>query len=599
MAERIVVANPFANQISTVGPTARPVDIYKKAQVKTGGFESLSKALDVFNQKALPALGRIEERSAEKEFAQGQELFNKTRTSMGEAVKAGLVEEGASPYLRKGYRVARLNTLGARYADELATALTAQKLYKNGSPEAIEKFTTEFYEEFQEENEFGGFIDTEIAQYFSGTAAKANETFRASWLEKHTAWQKAENYRMMVDEVSTMTSTTFTDSDTPEERVQKTASLVEWLNQKVKDAKIDGMDNAKVNEAIVDSLVLSAYENNDASILDVMNEVITGTGPLGYTKEARTAVIDASEKIATIQERAAKREQAETKRVNKEKMDAAVTQGFAAAAFAFEGNQVVPDNPDTPENEQMLVDDLLESSLSQLYSIGTTESIAQAKALQTFYYAQQKAGREDRNIPDENYGEYLVDILTMPNLVSATNFINRGLQDGEIDGPQATQLLSFYGRNQTKSGKPRKATYDDSTYGVGKIMKSFQAIIIGNEYDAKPESRLRSFQFGQRFREMYIVNENEFRRQSGTDRYPTPREAQSIATQIIESLSSTYVSAETVENAADADQESVESFNPKPTVTVKPKKPESNKGVLDGIVNWWNQEDGSDIPDFK
>ena len=44
MAERIVVANPFANQISTVGPTARPVDIYKKAQVKTGGFESLSKA---------------------------------------------------------------------------------------------------------------------------------------------------------------------------------------------------------------------------------------------------------------------------------------------------------------------------------------------------------------------------------------------------------------------------------------------------------------------------------------------------------------------------------------------------------------------------
>lgn len=594
MAERIVVANPFANQISTVGPTARPVDIYKKAQVKTGGFESLSKALDVFNQKALPALGRIEERSAEKEFAQGQELFNKTRTSMGDAVKAGLVEEGASPYLRKGYRVARLNTLGARYADELATALTAQKLYKNGSPEAIEKFTTEFYEEFQEENEFGGFIDTEISQYFSGTAAKANETFRASWLEKHTAWQKAENYRMMKDEVSTMTSTTFTDSDTPEERVQKTASLVEWLNQKVKDAKIDGMDNAKVNEAIVDSLVLSAYENNDASILDVMDTVITGTGPLGRTLEARKAVIDASEQIATIQERAAKREQAETKRINKELMDGAVTQGFAAATLVYEGKTKTE-----VDGEQIDTEDLFKSAVGQLYDVGTTEAIAQAEAMTRYYYAQVKAGEEDRNVDEKIYAEFLVDILDQPNIARATSFVAQGLDRGEIDGGQANQLLSFYGRNQTKAGKPRKATYDDSTYGVGKIMKSFQAIIIGNEYDAKPEARLRAFQFGQRFRGMYIANENEFRQQSGTDRYPTPREAQSIATQIIQSLSSTYVSAETVENAADANQESVESFNPKPEVIVKPETKQSNKGVLDGIVNWWNQEDGSDIPDFK
>jgi len=562
MAERIVVANPFANQISTVGPTARPVDIYKKAQVKTGGFESLSKALDVFNQKALPALGRIEERSAEKEFAQGQELFNKTRTSMGDAVKAGLVEEGASPYLRKGYRVARLNTLGARYADELATALTAQKLYKNGSPEAIEKFTTKFYEEFQEENEFGGFIDTEIAQYFSGTAAKANETFRASWLEKHTAWQKAENYRMMADEVSTMTSTTFTDSDTPEERVQKTASLVEWLNQKIKDAKIDGMDNAKVNAAIVDSLVLSAYENNDASILDVMSEVITGTGPLGYTKEARTAVVDASEKIASIQERAAKREILETKRINKEKMDGAVTQGFAAATLVYEGKTKTE-----VDGEQIDTEDLFKSAVGQLYEVGTTEAIAQAEAMTKYYYAQVKAGDEDRNVDEKIYAEFLVDILDQPNITRATSFVAQGLERGEIDGGQANQLLSFYGRNQTKAGKPRKATYDDSTYGVGKIMKGFQAIIIGNEFDAKPAARYRSFQFGQKFREMYITSENEFRIQSGTDRYPTPREAQSIATQIIESLKSTYVDFDTLEEAREANEDSLVSNNQIPVPT--------------------------------
>ena len=90
-------------------------------------------------------------------------------------------------------------------------------------------------------------------------------------------------------------------------------------------------------------------------------------------------------------------------------------------------------------------------------------------------------------------------------------------------------------------------------------MKSFQAIIIGNEFDATDVKRLRAFQFGQRFREMYITNEDAFRIQSGTDTYPTPREAQSIARIVIENLSQTYVDGGTVEEAAEADAESLES----------------------------------------
>ena len=59
MAERVVVANPFEGQIPTVGATARPVDIYQKAQVKKGGWQALEQSLNAFSQKALPAIGRI------------------------------------------------------------------------------------------------------------------------------------------------------------------------------------------------------------------------------------------------------------------------------------------------------------------------------------------------------------------------------------------------------------------------------------------------------------------------------------------------------------------------------------------------------------
>ena len=235
-------------------------------------------------------------------------------------------------------------------------------------------------------------------------------------------------------------------------------------------------------------------------------------------------------------------------------MDAAVTQGFAAATFVYEGKTKTE-----VDGKQIDTQDLFESAVGQLYAIGTTEAIAQAEAMNRYYYAQVKAGEEDRNVDEKIYAEFLVDILDQPNITRATSFVANGLDRGEIDGGQANQLLSFYGRNQTKAGKPRKATYDDSTYGVGKIMKSFQAIIIGNEFDATDVKRLRAFQFGQRFREMYITNEDAFRIQSGTDTYPTPREAQSIARIVIENLSQTYVDGGTVEEAAEADAESLES----------------------------------------
>ena len=75
------------------------------------------------------------------------------------------------PYLRKGYRIANLNVLSARYAAELNQALTARKLYTNGDPAAIEQFTEKFYADFQDKNDFDSFATTEVADYFLSTAS--------------------------------------------------------------------------------------------------------------------------------------------------------------------------------------------------------------------------------------------------------------------------------------------------------------------------------------------------------------------------------------------------------------------------------------------
>ena len=79
---------------------------------------------------------------------EGQRLYQENRIAMGDAVRTGLIEEGASPYLRKGYRISQMNTLAARYATELEAKLVTEKLYTNGDPERIESYIADFQKNF-------------------------------------------------------------------------------------------------------------------------------------------------------------------------------------------------------------------------------------------------------------------------------------------------------------------------------------------------------------------------------------------------------------------------------------------------------------------
>ena len=55
----------------------------------------MADSLSRLERKALPVFQAEEKRRADAEFAEGQELYAKTRKSIGDAVKAGVIEEGA------------------------------------------------------------------------------------------------------------------------------------------------------------------------------------------------------------------------------------------------------------------------------------------------------------------------------------------------------------------------------------------------------------------------------------------------------------------------------------------------------------------------
>ena len=440
---RPVIGNPFDGQIGTVAPTASPVDTYKRGVVQRSPFEALANSLSRLEQKATPAIQAAEARAAEAEYARGIELYNETRISIGDAVRDGVIEEGESPYLRKGYRVSHLNAMSARYASELENALITKKLYTNGDPTAVEAFTTKFYTDFQEKNGLNDSGDTELATYFSEPAAKANETFRSSWKSKHTAWQKAANYDAWANEVSAFTDTLFLDDDTPEARLAKMGTLSTWINEKVKLAEVDGMDRKKVKETILNSIILSAYEKEDLSILNILDTIVTGTGILGRDNATRLAVLKAGDDIAAD---IATAEVAQAKALKgRNEQYVSSTQTRLTSLYIMRENQGDPAEIGKIDNQ--IADEMNE--LRRLGRNGNSKAQEAYQSLFKFGQAQQKVWDDNFNVDDQLYASVLNSTFTLDNQIDVVKTLTRAVNENEIKpsdmGPMLTIWNNTYG----------------------------------------------------------------------------------------------------------------------------------------------------------
>jgi hypothetical protein len=298
---RPVVGNPFDGQIGTVAPTARPVDTYVRAVVKSSPFEALSSTLSNLEKKAIPALQREQQRRAEKEFKEGQALYNTNRIAIGEAVKKGLIDEGESPYLRKGYRIAQMNTLGMRYTSELESALERQKLYTSGDPERIEKFVTQFQEKFISNNGMSGFAASELSEHFGVSAAKSNEVFRRAWGEKHVSWQRAQNYAAFEREVAEATISLFKPEMSDDERKAAMGSFSTWLEAKGAAASTDGMDNGRVLDTILQGVGIAVQQTGQTDILEVFKSTKFGTGAASTSLKVQAKLLAIEAKAIQIE----------------------------------------------------------------------------------------------------------------------------------------------------------------------------------------------------------------------------------------------------------------------------------------------------------
>ena len=425
--------------------------------------------------------------------------------------------------------------MSARYANELNNALTARKLYTNGNPAAIEEFTEKFYSDFQKKHQFDSFAATEVAEYFSTSAAKANEAFRASWKSKHIEYQRAQNYLAFQNEVSTYAEALFLETDTEEARAMKIANLGEWATTKAREAGLDGMNMAKVNQTITESIIMSAYEMKDASILDVLDNVQTGSGTLGGTLATRKAVFEAKGDIASM---VAAEEQAAAKQLELEQEQSvaqAMQYGLRDAYAARAGD------PRAVEEFQ--------STIRALEQIGTQEAITKAISLTNFYDAMTETGRDERNVDDALYAEVMVLMHSADTYEDAMDIAADALRKDEISASQSNTLLNQWDRTKGRVSPDRIDFYDTST-GVPQTLKSFLPTISSSPLDAITGADAVLVQRAEiEFQNMYLQEVEKAKAENGGADL-TNLQKRNIATQIVEAMRTTYVKPES-EAAAD------------------------------------------------
>jgi len=478
---RAVIGNPFANQIPTVSATAQPVDIYSQAVLEKGSLESLSALLTNLETKATPALQNAEERKAKAAYAEGVELYNKTRVSIGDAVRDGVIAEGDSPYLRKGYRISHLNAMSARYTEELNDALETKKLYTNGNPDSIDAFTTQFYESFQTDNGFSGHSDVEIAEYFSTTASKANEAFRASWADKNRDWQKDQNYGAWSNETSTYILTMYNDEDTEQERATKEASFTMWVNGRIKQAEVDGMDRDKVNETILNSVILAAYQSNDLTVLDSLDGIITGTGALGTNLKAAEAIFTAKSNIA---ESIAKTEKDQT-------AANLATANQTVSSLETETSALITEAAGMPKDKLPYYNRRIDEAMNDIRLLGQRGNAKAAslyRSMVKFRQAQTKNGADFRGDEDKIHATMMNELAKFDDIKDVYTFLTTQMNSGVIKKGQETSLLSQWktvygdideiGLDWLQANSPAKEAKSALLTAVG---------IAGSTYDAAGE----------------------------------------------------------------------------------------------------------------
>jgi hypothetical protein len=319
------------------GYVERPDDLYSNPWMQ------LSKALAGFDKPLSELHRKQQEKEIEKSLAEGDTMFTNSevdpttgnRLAWKEYVEKNPAAAGLNPWVRKGYEMARMRSLGLDFKAQLQEAYTKNGLMNETDQAKVSQFIDQFERDFRKKHGLDDYDDKVIlAENFTKEALEA----RAAILNRHVKDFAEENLKRVTQEFTQLTSkqlssivdnpnVNFSDPDVREQVI--IPQLQEAIQRISQEAASYGVLNSDVPGIIFRALAAEAtergYENGGRELLEIAKNLDFGAGKLGDIPEYKDYITKAERQMEAQEEQdRLKREREQEKALTDIMVDAAI-----------------------------------------------------------------------------------------------------------------------------------------------------------------------------------------------------------------------------------------------------------------------------------
>lgn len=277
----------------TLAPAASPVDTYVRPTLAPSRSEQLGEALSSLDALR-PGLQREAKRQADRELAKGEEIFEENRADFATAVRDGTIPFGASPYVRRGYRVSQLRTLGSSYTVELHRAMESSAIHEVDDPAKVEAFIRDFTTKFEETNGIGSMPRREVDRHYRPQTVQAQQGFRQEQAQRNIALMEERRIRAFEVELFSALQTS------------RGGDISGWISKAAEEMYSEGIDHKIIERTIMNAVGTYAMERGSVAPVNMLGRIsVAGMPPLGQGPEGRAIAGRMREAVAVRAQRAA------------------------------------------------------------------------------------------------------------------------------------------------------------------------------------------------------------------------------------------------------------------------------------------------------
>ena len=282
--QRVQVNVPMAGTV--LSPKASPVSTYHTPLVplpaQDNSLLQLAEGLRAFTPGASQLIDRLHNDKVEADSDTGTASVGRyeNQAAFKKAVDAGEIPRAASPWFQKARRLQQQRLAAEEYTSSLNTAYASSNLQNFDDPQALRDFASSFTSTYVKERKLDE-DEREFTQVFAPAAANA----QANLLSRH-ATQRMAAIEQEVTENTEREVGLMIQNDL-DANGEVGAGTAERISATVNEMYLNGLSGTVTNDVVAKAVIREAEERGDSSILDLLDQVPSGSGMVGQVGRVR------------------------------------------------------------------------------------------------------------------------------------------------------------------------------------------------------------------------------------------------------------------------------------------------------------------------